>query len=166
MDEEEGSGNKTSTETRFAHLRPTAVAHVAASATTFGGVNPGYRIYTINAVTFDVLDYETYYVNLTAANMAESREALVPEQSYDAKDAFAMTSLHPSQWHLLVLNLIADPLLFHEFEKLFYNRSEVAKHCRELDLVCKAELLCRLVSGQAHDYSLCDKLIQDMRLLA
>lgn len=150
--------------TKFPQYRPTNVAHVAPSATTFGGVNPGYRIYTINAETFDVLNYETYFVNLTSAN-ANSRNRLNMELSYDAKDAFRMTSMHPSQWHLFILNMITDPMLFKKFEKLFFNRSDVAKHCRDEDSICKADLLCRLVSGKAHDYSLCQKLIQDSQLI-
>ena len=161
VDEQQPHDNKT----QFKHLRPTSVAFVAPSATTFGGVNPGYRVYTIDAQTFEVLGYETYFVNLTSAN-THSHTGLLTELSYDPRTDFGLTSMHASQWHLLILNLITDQALFHKFEKLFFNQSDVAKHCLDADRLCKADLLCRLVSGKAHDYSLCQKLIRDFSLLS
>lgn len=163
-DDDEQQQHEAKNRTKFPFLRATGVAHVGPSATTFGGVNPGYRIYTIDAKTFDIIDYETYFVNLTAAN-AKPNEQLETVLSYDAKETFGMTTMHPSQWHLLILNMITDPQLFHRFEKLFFNQSDVSKHCRDEDSICKADLLCRLISGKAHDYSLCQKLIQDTQIL-
>ena len=44
------------------------VVLVSPSVTTFSHVNPSYRVYTMDPVTFQLLDYDQYYLNLTEAN--------------------------------------------------------------------------------------------------
>lgn len=50
------------------------MAYVAPSITTFSGVNPGYRIYSVDCnhsrSTYQVLDYDNFYVDLEEANLA------------------------------------------------------------------------------------------------
>ena len=52
--------------------RAVNVAYLANSVTTFANLNPGYRIYTIDGeypgTSWQVLDFETYIMNLTEAN--------------------------------------------------------------------------------------------------
>ncbi|KAF4525726.1 hypothetical protein B566_EDAN011904 [Ephemera danica] len=49
----------------------TGVAFTAGSATAYTHVNPNYRVYTVEAEgEFRVLDHETWYFNLTEANIA------------------------------------------------------------------------------------------------
>jgi sphingomyelin phosphodiesterase len=156
---DEQSGN------HFLTLRPTSVAYVAPSVTTFDGVNPGYRVYTINADTNDVHDYETFFVNLTRANEGRDRSSFVVESSYTAREDLKLINLHPSQWHHLVIDMIRDTSLFEKFEKYFSNQSDSYKSCREEDWICRADLLCRLVTGRAHDYSFCQRLVQDFKVI-
>ena len=52
--------------------RATNVAYVTPSVTTFSFLNPGYRIYTVDGFyqnsTWQILDYDTMFLNLTEAN--------------------------------------------------------------------------------------------------
>lgn len=144
----------------FSTLRATSVAYIAPSTTTFGGVNPGYRIYTLSGDTFQVLDHETYFVNLTNANERPDEE-LIFSLSYTAKKDLKMSSLDPSSWHELILKMIRDPNLFFKFEQFLSNRADHIKHCKLRDILCKADILCRLVTGEAHNYSLCQSLLND-----
>lgn len=41
---------------------------ISPSVTTYGKVNPGFRVYHLEPRTFRLLDYEQYYLNITAAN--------------------------------------------------------------------------------------------------
>lgn len=187
----------------FESYRPTSVAYIGPSATTFGGVNPGYRIYTIDAKTFQVIDHETYYANLTAANLdainvnnrnkinsqtsaANQRfnynswfggnsdhqdgshvnhdPSLKFELSYRAKDMYKFVNLSPISWHRLIIEMVSNEDLFKQFERLFFNRSDNYKPCT--DNVCKADILCRLISGKAHDYNICQKFLKDLDILS
>lgn len=53
--------------------RATNIAYIAPSTTTFYNNNPGYRIYVVDgfypSTTWRVVDYETYFLNLTEANI-------------------------------------------------------------------------------------------------
>lgn len=144
----------------FSTLRATSIAYIAPSATTFGGVNPGYRIYHLDGDTFEMLDHETYFVNLTDANQRPDPE-LTFNLSYSARKDLNLPNLNPSSWHELVLNMIRDPRLFHKFEQFLYNRAEGFKHCKEMDVICKGDILCRLITGKAHDFSVCQSLLKD-----
>ena len=147
----------------FDRFRPTNVAYISPSVTTFGGVNPGYRIYTIHPETFEILDHETYFANLTAANIAGSSAPLTFQLSYRAKETYGFTSCSPLDWHLLVLRMAKDDGLFQKFQKLKHNQSDHYKKCEEH--VCKADALCDLVTAKAHDYSMCQKFLSDSDLL-
>ncbi|KAI1300253.1 Sphingomyelin phosphodiesterase [Halotydeus destructor] len=138
------------------------VAYVAPSVTTFGGVNPGYRIYSVDRDTFDILDHETYFANLTLANLHSDREPMAFQLAYSAKQAFGLESLRADQWHKLVMDMIYDENLFQQFYTYYFNKSDYVKHKPCNDQVCKGDILCRLLSGKSHDFSLCQKLLKDL----
>jgi sphingomyelin phosphodiesterase len=54
--------------------RATNIAFIGPSVTTFYNNNPGYRIYSVDgfykSTTWRVTDYETYFLNLTEANLS------------------------------------------------------------------------------------------------
>lgn len=54
--------------------RPVEVAYVAGSVTSYDYENPNYRIYSVDGSydesSWEVLDHETYYLNLTDANLS------------------------------------------------------------------------------------------------
>jgi sphingomyelin phosphodiesterase len=53
--------------------RAVGVAYIAGSITTFSHGNPNYRIYNVDGIynnsSFQVLDHENYFMNLTDANI-------------------------------------------------------------------------------------------------
>lgn len=158
MDEFEMFYDDQST-SQFSSLRASSVAHIAPSATTFGRVNPGYRIYSLDGGDYNMLDLETYFVNLTLANERSPSHELQFQLSYSAKRDLNMSDLTPASWHKLVLNLIQDDKLFHRYESIMSNQADGISHCR--NFICKADLLCRLITGQAHDTTICQKLLND-----
>ena len=197
LSESPESGNSTHEYKIFESYRPTSIAYIGPSATTFGGVNPGYRIYTLDGDTFQVIDHETYYANLTEANAeAESyrrnghtgnghtgnghtssggssyrnylinshEPSLKFELSYKAKELYKFSNLSPIAWHRLIIQMVSDEELFKTFETLFFNRSDSFERCT--DNVCKADILCRLISGKAHDYNVCQKFLKDLDILS
>lgn len=143
--------------------RPTSVAYIGPSVTTFGNVNPGYRIYTIDGdheeSTYNVLDFETYYMDLTEANRYRDSKPLQYKMSYSAREDLQMTDLLPDNWHNLVIRMKNDIQLFRKFYKLFYNRSD---NIREFDCdgrVCRRDILCRLLTASSHYDYYCKKFL-------
>lgn len=53
--------------------RAVGVAYISGSVTTYSYLNPSYRIYTVDGnypqSSYQVLDHETYFMNLTEANL-------------------------------------------------------------------------------------------------
>lgn len=54
--------------------RAVGISYISGSVTTYSNLNPNYRIFTIDGPyqnsTFQVLDHETYIMNLTEANLS------------------------------------------------------------------------------------------------
>jgi sphingomyelin phosphodiesterase len=145
------------------NLRPTNVAFIGPSLTTYGNVNPGFRIYTIDGnyegSTYQILDHSTYYLNLTEANIHRDLKPIEYILSYSALKEFQMTDLTPEQWHNLIVLMKQDNSLFEKFYKFLFNRSENIgdNHCN--GRVCKRNILCRLVSALSHDNKFCKKIL-------
>lgn len=73
---------------------PLNVAWNGGGGSTYIQMNPNYRLYTVEPKTFEVIDFDTYIFNLTAAN-------LIPDQppkwfkEYSFREAFAVDDLSP-----------------------------------------------------------------------
>ena len=71
------------------HTRPVGVAYIPGSLTTYNNDNPNYRIYSVdgnyNGSSWEVLDHETYFMNLTEANLGGGLEKPVWRKEYSAK---------------------------------------------------------------------------------
>ena len=143
--------------------RPTGVAYIGPSITTFGNVNPGYRIYTIDGdheeSTYEVLDFDTYFMNLNEANRDRDTKPLQYKLSYSARKDLQLADLSPDNWHNLVIRMRNDVQLFRRFYKLFYNRSDAVREtdCDGRD--CKRDILCRLITASSHNDYFCKKFL-------
>lgn len=85
----------------------TAAVNVAwngGSGTSFIGLNSNYRLYTVDAQTFDVLDHETWIFNLTEANLTPHKSPRWFKE-YSFRDAYNVTDLKPATLSHLVHNV-------------------------------------------------------------
>ncbi|KAH9525406.1 Sphingomyelin phosphodiesterase [Bulinus truncatus] len=134
---------------------PVSVAYVAPSVTPYSQLNMGYRIYTIDGnymnSSFQVLDHETYFMNLSRAN-AENK--ITWEFEYSAKAAYNMTSLYPMDWENLIHTMSENNQILELYNK-FYSKSRNSGEC---DSKCRALRLCEMRSGRSHDPTLCNQL--------
>ncbi|CAL4147603.1 unnamed protein product, partial [Meganyctiphanes norvegica] len=126
--------------------RATSIAYIAPSVTTYVGLNPGYRIYTIEGDYEDsrkmVLDHATWVMDLNTANNRNSSPKWY--HLYSAKADYNMGNLSPLEWDNLVTRMIQDPDTFDKFYGHFWKNSPVRHPC---DKVCKHNILCQLRSG-------------------
>ncbi|XP_067142127.1 sphingomyelin phosphodiesterase-like [Centruroides vittatus] len=124
------------------------VAYIGPSITTYNSVNPGYRIYTVDGNYANssrvVLDHETYFLNLTEANLTDKP---VWKFEYSAKKVFNMSSLLPSEWDKLLKRFDNDDKVFQQFYRYYRKMSDYYKDPCTDD--CKTKLLCKLRNGQS-----------------
>ena len=101
--------------------------------------------------TFQVLDHDTYYTNLTESNLKKRIEWI---KEYSAKDAFDMKNLLPAEWDSL-LNKMSNDLNGTLVDKLYtyYNKnSDSASSC---DTECRKSLLCGFKQARSVVYIKC-----------
>ena len=95
---------------------PGVVGYVASTATPQGLKNPAFRIYDVDAVTGDVLDYYHYRLDLQKQGLINNNSTNAPkpvwELVYQASQAYNLTSLDAQSWYNLGLQMITDDDLF------------------------------------------------------
>ncbi|KAI1290275.1 Sphingomyelin phosphodiesterase [Halotydeus destructor] len=94
---------------------PLVVGFVGGSLTTYYNVNPNYKIYTIDETTSAVLDVDTYYFNMTAANVQGNQSQPVWLEEQSAIKAFNMADLSPQQWAQFMIDSQSDVRLMDTY---------------------------------------------------
>lgn len=124
------------------------MAYLAPSETPHDGLNPAYRIYTIDGDHQDstnlVLDHVTYTVDLDRANLNKNMTMTV---EYEAKRDLGLPNLSPTCWHKYVENLASSENDFEQFRRHRYrNGPAIKKGCNKK---CRKQMLCDLLTSQA-----------------
>jgi sphingomyelin phosphodiesterase len=101
--------------------------------------------------TFQVLDHDTYYTNLTESNLKKSIEWT---KEYSAKDAFDMKNLLPVEWDYLLNKMLNDVngTLVDKLYAFYNKKSDSATSC---DTECRRSLLCGFKQARSVDYIKC-----------
>ncbi|XP_059469122.1 sphingomyelin phosphodiesterase-like [Neocloeon triangulifer] len=142
--------------------RATNVAFIGGSGTAYSDVNPNYRIYTVDGpydgASYRVLDHETWYYNLTEANLGGE---LVPpnwQKLYTFTEAYGVPSALPQDTYDLVLRMINDPQLLQLYFSYYVKLGDtsLAEGC---DDACARKELCKILTSVETDYSKCDQLL-------
>ncbi|XP_046373971.2 sphingomyelin phosphodiesterase A-like [Haliotis rufescens] len=129
--------------------RPTGVVFVAPSVTTQAKTNPSFRVYKLDRETFQVQDYDQYYIDLTKAN-AEGVATL--QMSYSARSEYNLPDLSPQSYHSLVHRLATDRSLFDRYMRNKYVKSGQDPECCFL---CRQVEICRISSITTSTYNKC-----------
>ncbi|XP_058161802.1 sphingomyelin phosphodiesterase [Dasypus novemcinctus] len=145
--------------------RPLAVAFLAPSATTYIGLNPGYRVYQIDGnysgTSHVVLDHETYILNLTQANVPGATPKW--QRLYKARETYGLPNALPAAWHDLVYRLWGDKQLFQTFWFLYHKGHPPKEPCGE---PCRLATLCAQLSARSDSPALCRHLVPGASLQA
>jgi len=136
--------------------RAVNIGFVAPSITTFTGLNPAYRIYTVDSgyeeASYRVIETETYIADLAEANA--NGESVEPKwrKLYTATEDLGMENLLPQTWDTLVRNMAKDEELYQKFFK-FFNQDSYG------DSLNKYQTLCPLVRSSFLDTSKCEEIL-------
>ncbi|KAL1505786.1 hypothetical protein ABEB36_005267 [Hypothenemus hampei] len=130
--------------------RPTAVAYLGPSVTSYTNNNPAYRIYYVDGdhenTTREILDHETWTFDLGKANLNDNRPSWY--KLYSAREAYEMKNLRPEEWNNLIERLSVDEELFNKFYRNYHRNSPENPVC---DSKCRVQILCDLKSAKSHN---------------
>lgn len=128
----------------------TMMSYIAPALTPTSG-NPTFRVYTVDPVTFGVLDYTTYYANLSSPTY--QTEGPTWEKLYSVKETYGAllgvtdeaAELTPAFWHNVTTLFESDDAVFQEY---------IARKTRDYDVStcdddCKTAEICQLRAAQA-----------------
>ncbi|CAH1126971.1 unnamed protein product [Ceutorhynchus assimilis] len=126
---------------------PINVAFNGASLTPYTKYNPNYKILTVDPDTFDIIDIETYYFNLTEANQYPNRTPRW-QRLYSMKEAYSFSDLSPHNFHWLAQRLRHDGYLFDQYWRFFVRQGDaaLAEGCNEK---CRKELLINVIRTES-----------------
>ncbi|XP_065912440.1 sphingomyelin phosphodiesterase A-like isoform X2 [Dysidea avara] len=127
------------------------VVLVSPSVTTFSHVNPSYRVYTMDPVTFQLLDYDQYYLDLTEANKSPH---VIPtwKKSYSAREEYGLDDLTPNSWAGLVKRFYKDKTMVLKYQQNLQVQSINVTKC---DKECIREVICSTTNCNSLNYYLC-----------
>ncbi|KXN73618.1 sphingomyelin phosphodiesterase [Conidiobolus coronatus NRRL 28638] len=123
---------------------------IAPSMTTFTDINPGFRIYEVDANSFYVKDFIQYYANLNEAktwkNGPEWKELYRPKTAYKVPSAKG-DYISPSFWHE-VTELLETEQGFNLYNNLKYKNSGLEPKVGAKD---RKEMICNLRASNSKE---------------
>ncbi|KAI7863090.1 Metallo-dependent phosphatase-like protein [Spinellus fusiger] len=153
-----GHTHKDEFQVSYKHQTQTAsnaisTVYIAPSVTPYLNTNPAFRIYKVDADTFEVYDAITYYAQLNASS--EWKYGPVWEKEYSAREAFttplsplsAKSPLTAAWWHNVTEAMVSDPSLLDTYWKYRSSSAPVARLCDSEE--CRANAICTLRAGKS-----------------
>uniref|UniRef100_A0A1B0CTP1 Sphingomyelin phosphodiesterase n=1 Tax=Lutzomyia longipalpis TaxID=7200 RepID=A0A1B0CTP1_LUTLO len=133
------------------------VAWNGGSATTFAYFNSNFRLYYADLDTFEVLDYDTWWYNLTEANLTPDKKPTW--QSYSFAKEYGLQSLSPANLDKLIKDFAhnRDKLFSYWKRKVKYSDAQLSQGCNEQ---CLTETLCDIVFVEHGDNTKCEELLK------
>lgn len=121
--------------------------YVSGTANTYSFVNPSARLFYLDPVTFQVLDYDHYILDIEPAPSATANLTL----AYSASEEYQLTDLSPESWKDLTYRMEDDDQLFEKYIDNLYARSGN----NECNALCRRDELCRMRSSSIDQFDAC-----------
>lgn len=127
------------------------VSYVSPALTPTSG-NPTFRVYSVDPVTFAILDYTVYYANISSPTY---QSGPTWERLYSVKEAYgslltppvtaSSAELTPAFWHNLTVLFEDDDTVFQEY----YSRKSRDYSTATCTGSCKTAEICALRAAQS-----------------
>jgi sphingomyelin phosphodiesterase len=127
---------------------------IAPSITTYVNMNPGFRVYTVDAENYQVKDFNQYYANLN--EKFSWKNGPVWKELYSAKKAYQVPSstgpyINATFWHEVTELFDKSSLAFEKFNSYRYKNTGLQSKC---DDKCKLGVVCNLRASNSRE--VCD----------
>uniref|UniRef100_A0A6P7FLT4 Sphingomyelin phosphodiesterase 1-like n=1 Tax=Diabrotica virgifera virgifera TaxID=50390 RepID=A0A6P7FLT4_DIAVI len=129
------------------HNKPINMAFNGASLTPYVKYNPNYKVMTVDPLNFDILEIETYYFNLTEANLRPDTSPAW-KKLYSMKKDYNLPDLSPTSFDVLADKLFNDTNLAKLYFEYYVRRGDpsLKEGC---DKNCLNEICCKIVTTQS-----------------
>ena len=134
---------------RDANGAPTVMSYLTPAGAPLNQ-NPGFRSYTFDRKSLELVDYNQYYLDLDKANAANK---MTWQLEYSAKEYFGLESLKPEAWESLHLLFLNNDTAFQKFAAINYVQYDLAP-CKGS---CKAWMTCALFAVTTPEMTSCIK---------
>ncbi|KAI1470003.1 sphingomyelin phosphodiesterase [Daldinia caldariorum] len=139
------------------HSNALVTSYIAPSMTPISG-HPAFRVYTVDPITFGVLDATTYIANVSDPSFSSSsRSGPKWIKYYSAREAYApllvgtpetdLEELSPAFWHNVTLALERNETAFAEY----FARRRRGWGVGDCDEECRRVEICKLRAARAED---------------
>ncbi|KAF2072539.1 hypothetical protein CYY_006156 [Polysphondylium violaceum] len=131
--------------------RPSAVAYVTPSVTTFQYQNPSFRIYSVDAKSGQLVETSTYHLDILDANQYDKPNWVL---EYNTTVAYSMPDLLPISWDNLIDRFGRNQTLFNTYYQHVYSSSPYPqqKPCGDS---CRLDTICQMKAGTHSVYKEC-----------
>jgi len=130
--------------------RPVGIAYITPSVTTYAGLNPSYRIYSVDAKSGYMMEISKYYVDVSEANEIGSPTWTF---AYNASTMYSLDSLFPSNWDIAIDKISTNDSLFEDYFRNMYSfGSRAYQTC---NAACRKEVICAMCSSYFSKFLQC-----------
>jgi len=102
---------------------PSVVGYIPGAGTT-NGQNPSFRIYDVDAVTGEIIDFFHYRPDLAGQGLINNNSTNAPlpiwNLIYSAREAYNLTDLSAASWNQTATRMITDDALFEFYFMNFF----------------------------------------------
>ncbi|CAG9841105.1 unnamed protein product [Diabrotica balteata] len=123
---------------------PINVVYNGASLTPFVQYNPNYKIMHVDPDTLDILDIDTYYFNLTEANLYPDRSPAW-KKLYSMKEAYDLPDLSPESFDVFADKLFNDTALMNLYYRNYVSLGDASLK-EGCDSKCLHNIRCKVVT--------------------
>ena len=131
---------------------PAGVLYIVPSLTTHTAHQPSFRVFDMDAETLQIVDYQSYRLNLPKANLNPTTDPLW-DLAYSAKAEYDLKDLSPASWYDLSLSLQAGNQTL--LEKYWFNYANNYPHPGPLSASQQKELWCGTQNTVFDEYAAC-----------
>ncbi|KAL7321705.1 hypothetical protein PS15m_001446 [Mucor circinelloides] len=126
-----------------------SVAYLGPSITPFPNLNPGFRTYTVDTGTFEVVDSHTFIADLNKSIAWDQK--LNWHKEYSAKELYGSKEnlykpLSASWWHHVTREMELDD---EKFNLYWLNRYKSSPMTPECDEACRINTICGMRAGKS-----------------
>ncbi|KAF7991317.1 hypothetical protein HCN44_002879 [Aphidius gifuensis] len=130
------------------------VAWNGGSITPYAFLNSNYKVYTVNADSFAIENFDNWMYNLTEANLTPNKS---PNwfKSYSFKEEYNLQDLSYESLNNWLLNMTKNVTLQQQYRRNFHKNAspELDKYCDE---ECLRKIVCQIVTGKSDDDPNCE----------
>ncbi len=128
--------------------KPASIIHVIPSLTTFAKLNPSFRVYEMDAETFELLDYEQYRLYVES-------EAPEWQVAYRFTQFYSVPTMRPDSFVGIVERLKTDQALLNSTARMLYAEGPLGDELLAKGDVARKYIICRLSSSDVTEFNAC-----------